>query len=78
MGGNVAFELARRHPDLPAAVVAIDSAVVRNAGQYLDMNHRVSPASRPLSASTCGTSPTSMRVGGNRGGALGQRWREDV
>jgi pimeloyl-ACP methyl ester carboxylesterase len=29
MGGNVAFELARRHPDLPAAVVALDSAIVR-------------------------------------------------
>jgi pimeloyl-ACP methyl ester carboxylesterase len=27
--GNVAFELARRHPDLPAAVVALDSAIVR-------------------------------------------------
>ena len=24
MEGNVAFELARRHPDLPAAVVALD------------------------------------------------------
>ena len=32
MGGNVAFELARRHPDLPAAVVALDSAVARNTG----------------------------------------------
>jgi pimeloyl-ACP methyl ester carboxylesterase len=29
MGGNVAFELARRDPDLPAAVVALDSAIVR-------------------------------------------------
>jgi pimeloyl-ACP methyl ester carboxylesterase len=29
MGGNVAFELARRHPDLPAGVVALDSAIVR-------------------------------------------------
>lgn len=28
MGGNVAFELARRHPDLAAAVVAIDSAII--------------------------------------------------
>jgi len=27
MGGNVAFELSRRHPDLPAAVVAVDSAI---------------------------------------------------
>jgi hypothetical protein len=26
---EVAFELARRHPDLPAAVVALDSAIVR-------------------------------------------------
>ena len=29
MGGNVAFELGRQHPDLPAAVVALDSAIVR-------------------------------------------------
>ena len=29
MGGNVAFELARRHPALLAAVVALDSAIVR-------------------------------------------------
>ena len=29
MGGNVAFELARRYPELPAAVVALDSAIVR-------------------------------------------------
>jgi pimeloyl-ACP methyl ester carboxylesterase len=28
MGGNVAFELARRHPDLPVAIVAIDSAII--------------------------------------------------
>src|SRR5262245_32661776 len=28
MGGNVAFELARRHPTLPAAVIALDSAIV--------------------------------------------------
>jgi pimeloyl-ACP methyl ester carboxylesterase len=27
MGGNVAFELSRRHPDLPAAIVAVDSAI---------------------------------------------------
>jgi pimeloyl-ACP methyl ester carboxylesterase len=29
MGGNVAFELARQLPDLPAVVVALDSAIVR-------------------------------------------------
>jgi pimeloyl-ACP methyl ester carboxylesterase len=29
MGGNVAFELGRQHPDLPSAVVALDSAIVR-------------------------------------------------
>jgi pimeloyl-ACP methyl ester carboxylesterase len=28
MGGNVAFELARRCPDLPAAIVAVDSAII--------------------------------------------------
>jgi pimeloyl-ACP methyl ester carboxylesterase len=28
MGGNVALELAARHPDLPAAIVLVDSAVV--------------------------------------------------
>jgi pimeloyl-ACP methyl ester carboxylesterase len=28
MGGNVAFELARRHPDLPAAIVAVDSTII--------------------------------------------------
>jgi pimeloyl-ACP methyl ester carboxylesterase len=28
MGGNVAFELARRRPDLPAAIVAVDSAII--------------------------------------------------
>ena len=28
MGGNVAFELARRRPDLPSAIVAIDSAII--------------------------------------------------
>jgi pimeloyl-ACP methyl ester carboxylesterase len=32
MGGNVAFELARRHPDLPAAIVAVDSAIVLPPG----------------------------------------------
>jgi pimeloyl-ACP methyl ester carboxylesterase len=29
LGGNIAFELARRQPDLPAAVVALDSAILR-------------------------------------------------
>jgi pimeloyl-ACP methyl ester carboxylesterase len=29
MGGNIGFELASRYPDLPAAVVALDSAIVR-------------------------------------------------
>ena len=28
MGGNVSFELARRHSDLPAAIVAVDSAII--------------------------------------------------
>ena len=28
MGGNVAFELARRCPDLPAAIIAVDSAII--------------------------------------------------
>ena len=28
MGGHVAFELARQHPDLPAAIVAVDSAII--------------------------------------------------
>src|SRR5919108_486480 len=28
MGGNVALELAARHPALPAAVVAVDSPIV--------------------------------------------------
>jgi pimeloyl-ACP methyl ester carboxylesterase len=28
MGGNIAFELARRHPDLPAAIVAVDSVII--------------------------------------------------
>src|SRR5215216_1159480 len=32
MGGNVALELAARHPDLPAAVVAVDSPIVPPAG----------------------------------------------
>jgi pimeloyl-ACP methyl ester carboxylesterase len=32
MGGNVAFELAARHPALPAAVVAVDSPIVPPAG----------------------------------------------
>jgi pimeloyl-ACP methyl ester carboxylesterase len=28
MGGHVAFELTRQHPDLPAAIVAVDSAII--------------------------------------------------
>jgi pimeloyl-ACP methyl ester carboxylesterase len=32
MGGNVALELARRHPDLPSAIVLVDSAIVPPAG----------------------------------------------
>ncbi|HET7035992.1 MAG TPA: alpha/beta hydrolase, partial [Thermomicrobiaceae bacterium] len=28
MGGVIAFELAARHPDLPAAVVALDSPII--------------------------------------------------
>jgi len=32
MGGNVALELARCHPDLPSAIVLVDSAIVPPAG----------------------------------------------
>jgi len=32
MGGNVALELAARHPDLPAAIVMLDSAIVPPEG----------------------------------------------
>src|SRR4029453_18373291 len=32
MGGNVALDLAARPPDLPAAVVAVDSPIVPPAG----------------------------------------------
>jgi pimeloyl-ACP methyl ester carboxylesterase len=32
MGGNIALELAARHPDLPTAIVMIDSAIVPPAG----------------------------------------------
>jgi pimeloyl-ACP methyl ester carboxylesterase len=32
MGGNIALELAARYPDLPAAIVMVDSAIVPPAG----------------------------------------------
>jgi pimeloyl-ACP methyl ester carboxylesterase len=32
MGGNVALELARRYPDVPVAIVLVDSAIVPPAG----------------------------------------------
>ncbi|HEU0115710.1 MAG TPA: alpha/beta hydrolase [Thermomicrobiales bacterium] len=32
MGGNIALELAARHPDLPAAIVMLDLAIVPPAG----------------------------------------------
>ena len=34
MGGNVAFELAARYPDLPGAIVMLDAPVVRPAASY--------------------------------------------
>lgn len=37
MGGVVAFELARRNPDLPAAIVMIDSPVARPAASRAGM-----------------------------------------
>jgi pimeloyl-ACP methyl ester carboxylesterase len=71
MGGNVAFELARRHPDLPAAVAALDSAVVRPDWLVPEARQMptgcVAPTTRKCSggtrrsSSSVRTTPTSRR-----------------
>jgi pimeloyl-ACP methyl ester carboxylesterase len=43
MGGNVAFELARRHPALPAAIVAVDSALTPPAWMRAAVDSALTP-----------------------------------